>query len=105
MTDILTTIGDDIKTAWGDLETLVVDDAEVAWNAIKTIWLKLAPAEWVTIQGLIKEALADVEDGDFADIETSVLLKAEASGATFVAGLGSAAIQAIIGIFKSNVPA
>lgn len=102
MTNILTTIEHDIETAWGEVETLVVDDALVAWNAIKTIWLKLAPAEWVTIQGLIKEALADVQDGDFADIESAVLMKAEASGATFVANLGSAAIQAIIGIFKSN---
>lgn len=102
MTNILTTIEHDIEAAWGPLETLVVDDAKVAWTAIKNIWLKLGPAEWVQIQGFVTEALKDVTTGDFGDIETSILSKAEASGATFVANLGSAAIQAIIGIFKSN---
>lgn len=96
-------IEDDVTAAWGDIAAIVEDDALVAWAAIKTIWLTLAPGEWVTIKSLVMEALNDVQDGDYADIVTSVLMKAEVAGADFVKTLSSEVLTVIVGIFKPSV--
>ena len=102
--DFFDTIKADIEAAWGDTKAIVSADALILWNAIKTIWLTLAPAEWATLQPIIAEAITDGFDGDFADLETKVLLKAEAAGVDFLEKLDSAALQAVLALFVKTPP-
>lgn len=99
---IIQIIEADIEEAWGDIKAIVVDDAKVAWAAIKTIWLTLVPGEWVIIEQIVNEALEDVKDGDYGDLVTSVLNKAEAAGHDFVLKLSSEVLTVIVGIFKAS---
>lgn len=102
------TIIDEIKTeieaVWGDAEAIVTADAKILWNAFKTIWLTLAPSEWATLQPIIAEAITDGFDGDFGDLETNALMKAEAAGVDFLKKLDSAALQAVLALFVKTPP-
>lgn len=90
-----------IQAAWGKAEPILEAEGEVLLNAFQTVWLALQPGEMATLYPIIMEAIADVADGDIADIETQVLMKAETAGITFLENLGSGVLQALIGIFKA----
>lgn len=99
---LVKTIEADIVAEWGNIEALVVADAEILYNAFKTIWLTLAPSEWAILKPIVEEAISDVFNGDFADLETQVLMKAEAAGVDFLKKLDSAAIQAVLALFVAK---
>ena len=50
---------------------------------------------------VIIEAINDVSNGDLADIETAVLNKIEVLGLTFLEGVKSAVIQALIAMVRA----
>jgi len=81
------------------LETQIVLDGKLLWQTFSTIWSTLAPHEWVVIEPIIVKAIEDIFNGDFADLETSVLLRAEAAGIDFLKKLDSAALQAVLALF------
>lgn len=76
-------------------------DGELLVAAFRTVWAAAAPAEMAALASLVQEAVGDVLDGDYADLETAVLNKAATQGLTFVADLGSAELAALIAIFKA----
>lgn len=104
MTDIIqeaeTEIVDFVKGAG----VMLSADAKILFTAFATIWETLAPSEWAILQPIIVEAITDVFDGDFADLETVVLQKAEAAGVTFLEKLDSAALQAVLALFVQSTP-
>lgn len=77
-------------------------DAQILFTAFSVIWATLAPAEWAVFKPIVVEAITDAFDGDLADLETSVLLKAEAAGVDFLKKLDSAALQAVLALFVKS---
>lgn len=91
-----------VETELTALETQVSIDGKLLWQAFKTIWLTLEPSEWAAVEPIIVEAVTDVFDGDFADLEQVVLQKAETAGITFLKKLDSAALQAVLALFVKS---
>ena len=88
-----------IETEIKALETQIVIDGKLIWQTFSTIWVTLAPNEWAAIEPIIIKAIEDVFNGDFADLETSVLQRAEVAGIDFLKKLDSAALQAVLALF------
>lgn len=82
-----------------EAEEVLSADAKILWNSFKTIWATFAPSEWAVLQQIIKEAIADGFDGDFADLEQKVVQKLETAGVTFASKLASAEWQAVLALF------
>lgn len=99
MTDIITTAENWIETAIKDVEAIAEADGKIIWNAFATIWATFAPAEWAIFEPIVVQAITDVFKGDLADLETAVLMKAEAAGVDFLKKLDSAALQIVLGLF------
>lgn len=81
------------------LETQIEIDGKLVWNTFITIWITLAPAEWAALEPIIIKAITDSFNGDFADLETTVLQQAETAGIDFLKKLDSAALQAVLALF------
>ncbi len=92
---VITTVEAEITA----LETQAVIDGKLLWNTFVTIWGTLAPHEWAAIEPIIAQAITDVFNGDFADLETAVLQKAEVAGVDFLKKLDSASLQAVLALF------
>ena len=92
-----------LEAAWGSFETIASTDIAAIFNTTVGILTAMGPTELAALIALAKEALTDVADGDFADIETSVLSKAETQGLAFVKALGSSVLQTVIGIVKVSL--
>ncbi len=92
-----------LEKDWGAFATIASTDLSAIFNTVVGILTSMGPAELAALIALAKEALTDVADGDFADIETSVLLKAEQQGLAFVKTLGSSVLQTVIGIVKVSL--
>lgn len=88
-----------IETEIKEIETQVEIDGKLIWNTFATIWATLAPGEWAKLEPIIIEAITDAFNGDFADLETAVLQKAELAGIDFLKKLDSASLQAVLAIF------
>ena len=92
-----------LEKEWGAFATIASTDLSVIFNTVVGILTSMGPTELAALIALAKEALTDVANGDFADIETSVLLKAEQQGLAFVKALGSSVLQTVIGIVKVSL--
>ncbi|HEX4179693.1 MAG TPA: hypothetical protein VHY32_02775 [Caulobacteraceae bacterium] len=106
---LISTIEADLKAAWGDIATTaegVVSAAEsealTVWSDFKAIVTAALPTEYSTLKQFILTALADVTDGDLADVETAVLNLAHQTE-SWVENIGSATLQAIIAVVKAGV--
>lgn len=88
-----------VETEIKALEEQIEIDGKLIWNTFATIWATLAPGEWAKLEPIIIEAITDAFNGDFADLETAVLQKAEVAGIDFLKKLDSAALQAVLAIF------
>lgn len=102
-TNWIETAVESVETEIKSLEVQATIDGKLIWNTFSTIWKTLAPTEWATLEPIIIKAITDSFNGDFADLETSVLSEAEAAGITFLKALDSAALQAILAIFVTNI--
>jgi hypothetical protein len=92
-----------LEKDWGAFATIASTDLSAIFNTVVGILTSMGPTELAALIALAKEALTDVANGDFADIETSVLLKAEQQGLAFVKALGSSVLQTVIGIVKVSL--
>ncbi|MGI8840672.1 MAG: hypothetical protein ACR2F8_07835 [Caulobacteraceae bacterium] len=101
MTTLIQTIEADLSAVWGGIVHAVETDAVILWNDFKATFTSLLPAQYAIFKSLALEAIADVAGGDFADLETAVLNKAEAAGIAFVADLTSPTIQALLAMLKA----
>jgi hypothetical protein len=106
---LISTIETDLKAAWGDIEStaegvlsVTEQDALTVWSDFKAIVTAALPTEYSTLKQFILTALADVTDGDLADVETAVLNLARASE-SWVENIGSATLQAIIAVVRASV--
>lgn len=104
MTNIIQDAETEIVNFVQGAEAMLSADAKILWTAFSTIWATLAPSEWATFQPIVTEAITDIFDGDLADLETAVLLKAEAVGVDFLKKLDSAALQAVLALFVKSAP-
>jgi hypothetical protein len=102
MTDLITTIEDDLKAAWGVLAGEAESDATQLWNDFKGIVTALLPSQYTILQGLVSELLVDVATNDVADIETALLNKAETEELAWIKTLGSETLQALIAVMKAS---
>jgi hypothetical protein len=101
MTNLITTIEDDLKAAWGAIEPTVEADALTVWADFRAIVTAALPTEYSALKVFILQALADVTDGDLADVETAVLNLAKETE-SWVQNIGSATLQAIIAVVKAS---
>ncbi len=105
MTDtFISTVEADIQKAWGTLAADVEKDALTIWADFRAIVTAALPTEYNTLKQFIVQALANVTDGDLADVETEVLNLAAATE-KWVENIGSATLQAIIAVVKAGLPA
>ena len=79
-------------------------DGKIIWNGFVIIWETLGPSEWAILEPIVVEAISDAFNGDLADLETTVLMKAEAAGVDFLKKLDSAALQIVLGLFTKAPP-
>jgi hypothetical protein len=100
MPTLIQTIEADLATVWGALVHTVEADATILWNDFKGVFTSLLPAEYAVFKSLAAQAFADVIGGDFADLETATLNKAEAAGIAFVKDLTSPTVQALLAMLK-----
>ena len=100
MPTLIQTIEADLATVWGAVVHTVEADAVILWNDFKATFTSLLPAEYAIFKSLAAEAFADVTSGDFADLETAVLNRAEAAGIAFVENLTSPTLQALLAMLK-----
>jgi len=94
----------DIETWAGDALHFVEGAAVTAWNFVTPFVRALEPIAWTQAVPIILQAIADVGSGDLADLETSVLNKAEALGVALFKDLDSAVVQALIAIVRASTP-
>lgn len=99
------TVITDVEAGWGAITTEVEADALIAWGAIKTIFLTLLPKQWTILKGLFQTALVHVQNGDFADLESSILNQAEAQELAWISELGTDVLVAIVAVLKTLEPA
>lgn len=103
-----------LNTAWDSLtswlwketqevESFVVKGAQDIWAVLEPGIKALEPQEWATFLPLVEEAIADLGTGNLADLETSVLMKAEAAGLQVIKTLDSMFIQGVIAWVASKV--
>ncbi len=76
----------------------------VAWNFLHPFITALEPQAWAQAVPIIAQALTDIGSGDLADLETSVLMKAEAAGLSIFKTLDSNVIQALIAVVRAVSP-
>ena len=100
----IATVEKDVSVWVGDATHFVEHFASAAWSVTLPILQALAPVEWAQAVPIILQALVDVETGNLADLETSVLNKASALGVTIFKDFTSREIQAIIGIVQAFHP-
>jgi hypothetical protein len=98
------TVEADLTAAWGVIVGTVESDAAVLWGDFKSIFTAMLPAQYTVLQGLVVELITDVATGDIADIETALLNKAETEELAWIKSLGSATLQAVIGVIKAGAP-
>jgi hypothetical protein len=99
--DIVAEARAEIVKLWGEGVTLAEDVGEDILATLRSTWLAIQPAQWAILQGLIVEAIQDIQSGDLADIETAVLNKAEAAAHDFVTEMESAVLQALIAMVRA----
>lgn len=85
----------------GPAETFIETEAHLAWGYVHPFIVALEPSAWAAAVPIIVEAVQDIGNGDFADLETNVLNRAEALGVTVFRELDSAVVQAIIAMVKA----
>lgn len=97
-------IGARIKTWIGNDVKFVEGAAVAVWDVTLPIVETMAPIEWAQAVPIIVQAITDIGTGNLADIETSVLMKAEALGVTIFKDFSSRETQAIIGLVQAFHP-
>lgn len=90
----------ELTVAWGDLTQIAESDFGTLKSALLGIATKMIPAQWSILQALATEAIADIEGGDLADLETALLNKAEAQELAWIKELGSEVLQAALAALK-----
>ena len=101
LSKFLHTAETDLTTWLGEAEADVVAGAEQAWALIAPALKALEPAAWAQALPIILQAIADIANGDLADIETSVLNKAEVVGLTIFEDIKGVILQAVIALVKA----
>lgn len=104
-TNFLQTIEQDLLNFWVQAQGFVVTDAKVIWDLIRVIIKSELPTQYVIIIGLLNELALDLATADIADIETSLLMKAEMEEFVWIADVGSQILQAIIALVKAQLAA
>ena len=95
----------DLSTWAGDAVHFVEGEASVVWTFVLPLIQTMAPVAWSQAVPIIVQAIEDVGTGNLADLETSVLNKAEALGVSVFKSLDSAVVQAIIAVVQGFHPA
>jgi len=92
-------------TAWAkSAETVVVADIQIWWGQNKLIIGTYSASQLAILQGLVTTAALDAAAGDYSAIVTAVLTQAAAQELTWVTGLGTAELAAVVA-FLSYKPA
>lgn len=97
MADFLKTVEADIEAAWGKLEGEIETGAATVWADFKETFTALLPQEYAVVKSAILSITTDALAGDIAGIETQ-LLNLGGETLALVEKLGSATVQAIIGV-------
>jgi hypothetical protein len=85
-------------------ETILVADAQIWWGQNKLILGTYSASQLAIIQGLVQTAAADAAAGDYTAIVSDVYKQAAAKELTWVTGLGTAELAAVVA-FLSYKPA
>lgn len=102
---ILKEIETDIEAEWGALENELLADASLVWQSVKPLMLGILPAQFAILKDLVETGIADIYSMSIEDVETALLNLAVKEELAFIRTLGSSVLQAIIAIFKPQVPA
>lgn len=97
---ILQEVEADISAEWNELEAEALADASLVWNAVKPILLDALPQQFAILKDLIQTGIADISSMSIEQVETALLNLAVSEELSFIQGLESSVLQAIIAIFK-----
>lgn len=101
MTDLIQTIENDLKAAWGTLEGVVESAAKTVWDDFKPTFAAFLPEEYAIVKTAITGVLQGAEDRSVEEIETA-LLNAGTDEVALIKKVGSATIQALIAVVKAS---
>ncbi|HUZ11564.1 MAG TPA: hypothetical protein VMU93_01770 [Caulobacteraceae bacterium] len=94
----------DLEIWAGDGVHFVEGAAVTAWSFVLPFVQALAPIAWTQAVPIIVQAIEDVGAGSLADLETSVLNKAQALGVTLFQELDAEIVQALVAVVRAFRP-
>lgn len=102
MTDLITTIETDLKTAGKWLETEFETEAVAAWDAVKAAFLKTEPVIVADLSAIAQAVIAELgASAPMGDILTGILNSAEAAGKTAIKDLESNLLGGLVSLAVS----